>query len=368
MTNNLWDPPVHAARLGFPTEKERLEYENRKIQTNKMLTRIIAQARKNAKPDHCYLCKGKCSSFANSHTVPRFTLRSIANHGKLALPLQQEIPTLGKSIGIGNAGTFHLICSNCDNTRFQKYEDPVAYDKAPDNVMLAQIALKNYLRLISKRHEEYQLYELAKKRFDYGQDIAEDKQFWGEMDLREFERGASYAVNAIQKQSSGYYLCYHRTLDYVVPIATQAAIAVICDFDEQIINNIYNETPEYKIKYIHISVFPLKEKSVILLFIEDGEKRYRKFYKKLNALPVEDQLAAINYLIFSYTEDVFLHPDILSMVQSNSAFMDVCRKSTDVEAYSVIEDPLPAMVKEFSLSQRTTIPNLLSSEYALDLK
>ena len=91
----------------------------------------------------------------------------------------------------------------------------------------------------------------------------------------------------------------------------------ISDFEDSIVNNIYFQEQKYRIKAIHFSVFPLKSTSAILLFIEDGVKRYRKFYRSLRKLPKDDQLAAINYLVFSYTENVFMNPTTHKELRKN---------------------------------------------------
>ena len=65
--------------------------------------------------------------------------------------------------GVKNAGTFQIICENCDNTQFQKYEDPNSYIDPPSDLMLAQIALKNYLHLISKRMIENEVYCILRR-------------------------------------------------------------------------------------------------------------------------------------------------------------------------------------------------------------
>ena len=57
------------------------------------------------------------------------------------LPLQDEILTIGKDTGVNKAGTFHIICRDCDSRTFQLYEDPNAYNSKPTDQMLAQIAL-----------------------------------------------------------------------------------------------------------------------------------------------------------------------------------------------------------------------------------
>ena len=83
------------------------------------------------------------------------------------LPLQDEILTIGKDTGVNKAGTFHIICRDCDSRTFQLYEDPNAYNSKPTDQMLAQIALKDVLLMISKRNQEREQYNNTKsyKRF-----------------------------------------------------------------------------------------------------------------------------------------------------------------------------------------------------------
>ena len=140
------------------------------------------------------------------------------------------------------------------------------------------------------------------------------------------------------------------------------------EINKKVSSLIAEATKNAKLEAIHVSVFPLKSTSAILLFIEDGVKRYRKFYRSLRKLPNDDQLAAINYLVFSYTENVFMNPTTHKELRKNDLFMDMCRKSTDFRSHTPfpLDDPLEAAVKEFSLSKRNEIPNLLSREYALN--
>ena len=117
--------------------------------------------------------------------------------------------------------------------------------------------------------------------------------------------------------SNSYYLCYYNQLDYVVPIAFQSSIALISDFKGQTINDIFNMSTSYKIKTINICVFPLVDKSVIFMFIENGDKRYRNFYREFNKLDKEDQLQTLTYILFLYSEEVYLSKSIPSDILKN---------------------------------------------------
>ena len=221
---------IEMVKLGGMTPEERKRYEKNKIEINKKVSSLITEATKNAKLECCILCHKPCSSFCNSHSIPQFALKRIAEDGKVMLPLQDEILTIGKDTGVNKAGTFHIICRDCDSRTFQLYEDPNAYNSKPTDQMLAQIALKDVLLMISKRNQEREQYKLV------------------------------------------------------------------------------------------------------------GEQA------------------------------VFMNPTTHKELRKNDLFMDMCRKSTDFRSHTPfpLDDPLEAAVKEFSLSKRNEIPNLLSREYALN--
>ncbi len=354
---------IQMVRISSPEDKDLGE---REIATNKFSARMFSKARANTKRSTCYICDKQCTSFCNSHSIPEFTLRHIAEKGKVIATLQKEIPMLGKDTGLNKAGTFQLICRDCDSKVFREYETPDAYTQPPTDRMLAQIALKDYLRMISRRTVENELYRLLGQRFPHNDSITDEKQFIGGHDLCDFQRGYNYAEKSLSKNDGNrYYLCFHAILDYVVPYAAQSSIILISDFEDNVINNVYDFSQQYHQESIHISVFPLEKQTIVLLFLEQGKNRYRKFCKQLRKLPLEDQLAAINYIIFAYTENVFLSATVAEEIQKNDSFMDVCRITADFKTTFLGGDPLKTAVKSFSLSNRNTIPNLLSKKYAI---
>ena len=234
--------------------------------------------------------------------------------------------------------------------------------------MLAQIALKNELHMISKRLQEKELYDYLEKRYDNIVSLGSGKCI-EELDLEEYIASLRYAKKTLSQNLEGrYHLCYHRNLDYVVPVATQAMLCLVADFEDVVINNIYNLSDNYNIALLHVAVFPLENNSVVLAFVESKTKRYRKFIKQLKKLEAEDQLAAINYMIFSYSENVFLHPSTYTKLKENTSFMEVCRRTTVAQTPSVFGDSLKVAVNEFSFSKRNSIPNLLGKEFAIKVQ
>lgn len=336
-----------------------------KITVNKIATKINREVREKAKASTCCVCGKECTSFCNSHSIPQFSLRNIAEKGKVAQVLQGDFPLMGDDTGLNSAGTFRLICRECDSSIFQEYENPNAYSQQPTERILAQIALKNELHMISKRNHEIELYDLLEEKFDNFKSLGTGKSV-EELDLIEYRESLQYAMKTLSGNKAGrYHLCFCRLLDYVVPVATQASLCLVGDFEDGIINNIYNFSEQYHMASIHIAIFPLEKTSMVLLFVESDVKRYRKFIKQLNRLEPEDQLAAINYMVFSYTENTFLCPSTYKAVKKNANFMEVCRRTTIAQNPIAFVDPIKVAIDEFSFSKRNTIPNLLSEEYAI---
>lgn len=357
-----------AFRLGFDSQDELAFYEADKININKEISRINTAARDGAKRDFCPVCGKKQTSFCNSHSIPYFVLRNIAENGNVCLTLQDEMPLMNKSVGAKKAGTFHFICNDCDSKYFQDYENPAAYSGMPSQKVMAQIALKNYLQMLSKRYEEHELFRILGEKFPRQKNFTDEQTSIGLYDIDSYVKNLEYALKSVASNSKDrYYLYFFRKLDYVVPYAAQGAVSLLSDFDDTLINDLYFYSLDYEIKDMQIAIFPLKTSSIVLAFIRNGEKRYRKFFRQLKQLKEDDQLSALNYIIFAYTENVYLNPTLHKQLRHNQAFLDVCKQTTGYSTpYRVVpKDLIESMIADYSLSKRHDIPNLLSKEYAL---
>ena len=352
--------------------------KQQEIEMNKKISKLMSNSRKACKLDCCYHCKQPTTKFCNSHFVPRFCLENIGINGEVTGPNSilklpnTGIPISKEHIGINSSGTFQIICRDCDSKIFQKYEDPNYYssDDQPNQVVLAQIAMKDYLKFISKRMMERALYEAQreycmehsiknpyfKKRQEAGIRISN-------IDLLSYENDYKKACKIAISNDIGFYVIFYKILDYVTPIAVQTPVALAIDLEGNVVNDIFNMDLNYNVSDLHICVFPLKTKTAVIMFIKEGDKKYRKFYKQFRKLSDADQLAVINYLVFLYSEDYFLARDIDKIVDLNK-FNEVAVKtpiiwnSTPVTSTSALSD-------EFALTDYNTIPNLLSEYYKL---
>lgn len=327
----MFDDMVNLFNLGaFSDEgKELLRTD---FTYKKQMSRILKEARQAAKRDTCYFCGKNVTSFCNSHSVPRFCLENIDTKGKvLTLNTIVDNPLLDTEKGVNNAGTFHLICDKCDHEIFQEYENPDNYLNQPTPKMIAQMALKNNLKLIDKRLLEIGIFNINAQKTDEARMFSSVKNTINEMDLKEYEYSYKKAKKALEKDSTtDYYVCYYKKLNYVVPIAFQSSLALTVDFNGSIINNIYNSSPNYRIQHIHINILPLKTETAIVMFIEDGDTRYRQFYKKFNKLKLEDQLATLTLIMFLYSEDMYFSKSIEKEVCESKALCEAGKAGQDI--------------------------------------
>jgi len=336
------------------------------IESKKKFNSIIKKSKDNAKLNKCYYCGKETTSFCNSHTIPHFCLKNITADGMLCTtnaiiknPLYNELK------GLNNSGTFHIICRDCDKKTFADYENPENYIHPPTQKMLAEISLKNNLQWISKRLNETEFYKLPELNKS-DNNLCEYRNEINALDLKEFKDSYNKAKKIIEKNSNtGYYLCFYKKLPYVVPIAFQSTIAVVIDFEGNIINDIYNFSPDYEIRNINLCVFPLESESVIFMFIEDGDKRYRKFYKQFNKLSNEDQLLSIVYMMFAYSEEIYFSKTILNEIQNNTKLCNIGKTSLDMISETPFFNSLEVLKSELSFENRKGIPNLLSEKYKI---
>lgn len=345
--------------------------QDQEINAKRKLSNIIKQSKKQIKSDKCYYCGKKVNSFCNSHTLPQFCLRSIARNGKVqSLNSILKIPGMREFNGIKNSGTFNMICKDCDSRIFKDYENPKNYDNKPTIEMLAEIDMKNSLKNI---YRAKMTIEMLRQSFEIAGIDDFDGSTFNKMrtiDLEEFVEDYKYAKHSSLKPfATDYHIGYHRILPYVVPLAIQGSLAMLCDLEGNIINDLYCEDPRYKILNLDVCVFPLEDKTSIFMFVKKKNKRYARFFKQLNKIPlIDDQLALINYILFSYSEDIFISP-----ICSQKAIMKLkplTEKSLDMfstlDAYFMNSKVKSYNAKKnFDFSDYKMYPNLLSEEYAI---
>jgi len=341
--------------------------EEKAINIKKFANNIIREAKNRAKPDNCFFCKKPTTGFCNSHSVPSFLLKNISENGTLYNTNKiLQNPISSHETGINKTGVFHLICRDCDSKIFKEYETPSNYNTLPTDKMLNQIALKNYLKNIYKRRNEIELFKIAKSKNienPFLDDYAYMKLNISLEDLDEYIKDFNQCKKSLNSKSDNFNLLFYKKLDYIVPYAFQEKIALICDFNDVVINNIYLGPDKHKIKELHVCIFPFENSSIIFLFSEKEHNRYRNFKKQLDRMDLETQLKAINFMVFAYSEDIFIHSNIEESLLFNENLKKVAQLISDYEGFS--EPNIKTAIEGFSFKNMNSIVNLLSKEFSI---
>lgn len=328
---------------------------------SKMFGRLASECRDEIKSGKCFYCDESVSSYCNSHSIPASFLKNIAEEGKLFTHAGVIELELSKSeSGVNQTGTFYIICRKCDSKIFKDYENKDSYNGEVNQRVLAQIAMKNYLKAIFQRKLEIALHEKMGEDNPINMHVIRNYKLDLNDNIRGFKKAKKVDVKPLQDE---YYLFFYEKLDYVVPIAFQHKIALAVDLEGGIINNLYNYKEEYRIQHLHLSVFPLDGTSVVMMFIDKTERRYREFIRQFQNLSLEDQLAAINYIIFLYSEDFYLSPSVKSVVEDDRDLKEVSGRIGATLA--VNNNEIDSLKMNYCLSDFKKISNMLSPSYAV---
>ena len=137
-----------------------------KLESKKEWSEFCHQVEQNSQPEHCLLCGEKMTSPCNSHVVPQFILKRIAEKGMVCYGQSlfyhaRKNDFIKTTTGINNAFTFRLICKDCDQVRFRHYESPDAIlnfdnlNREEQKQILSEMAIKTHLSHIYTKAKTY---------------------------------------------------------------------------------------------------------------------------------------------------------------------------------------------------------------------
>lgn len=322
-----------------------------------------------SKLDYCICCGNKVTSFCNSHTLPRFILKSISDNGMVVTSNNFfKMPLISNELGLNNSGTFKRICKQCDSTVFQAYEEIDKLLVLPRKKIMTQIDLKNTLRMYDKRSNEIELYNIMISEYADEFILPEllKKQRINNLDFNEIKNELERDIKILKKQSaSSFELIYWKILDYVTPIAFQGHIALYGDLSGNIINDLYNIKKDYVIENLNLCVFPLKNKTVIIMFVSKENKKYKNFIKQFKKLKDHEKLRLISFIIFNYSEDFFISKKANDDLLNNVELDNVTQNISDIYALDEKMANKIKKMKSFELMNYNNFPNILDAKYAI---
>lgn len=278
------------------------------IEVRKQFSKLINKSKQQAKKCECLWCGTKITRFCNSHSLPQCILRNIDTNGKIDyFNSMINNPLINSDKGINEAGTFKLLCRECDGKIFQDYENLEALCNTPSESILEEIALKNILMMLNKRYIEIQLFNNLQSEFNMTypykvkQEVnsLDERDFWWDfIRIREM-------INSSDENKSKFKLFYWRKLDYIIPIAFQGLVALYGDLNGNLVTDIYNTSEDLIVKHMHVCIFPLETSSVVFAFYHEDDKEYDDFAKQFCELDDNEKLTVISYIVYEYCEDMF---------------------------------------------------------------
>lgn len=338
------------------------------IEARKKYNQLIKLSKQQAKRGECLWCGKEITRFCNSHSVPQFVLRNIDSDGKIDyFNALIKVPLINDDKGINEAGTFKLLCKECDSKIFQNYEDPEKLREKPDERMLEEIALKNILVMLNKRYFEIQLFENMEKQFQIPYPY-EKKQEVNELDERDF----LWHFNRIREMMESdikdgkFVLFYWKRLDYKIPIAFQGMVSLYGDLEGNIVTDIYNKSMDIINKHMHVCMFPLETESVVFAFYHEDDHEYDTFSKQFCELEEEEKLRLLSYIVYEHNEEMFFAKKfphrtwLMNKVQES--FLD----TTEIIAFTMGDLEMQKRQNLMKLKSRDkTFPNILSNKFSI---
>lgn len=277
------------------------------INLRKQINSLMNESKRRAKKSECIWCGTPVTSFCNSHSVPQCVIKNIEIDGKVGYyNTLVELPVMNLDKGINEAGTFKLLCRDCDNMLFKDYENLERLKDIPNDRMLAEIALKDILVMLNKRYIEVEMQSVMRESYNIPPYYNVNTHLKiKNLDLKDFGWEYLRAKHIIENNiDNSYNLLFWKKLDYVIPIAFQGQVVLYGDLEGNIASNIYDFSDTNIVKNLHICLFPLKEESVVFVFYHKDDHEYDGFSNQFNMLDDSQKLQLIGYILYERCEDM----------------------------------------------------------------
>lgn len=282
---------------------------------------------KFAKVDNCLLCGKKMTSACNSHVVPQFILKEIAENGHVSYGHALHtinINGLERTTGVKNAYTFRLICNKCDSKTFMDYEDPKnieGFDELDNNTkkkVLCEMALKTHLSHISMKYRRMVARDLPTGG-KLGTLEQEGKMVFAErIDIEEHERYINMLRKFIKNNKNPFTILFDKTLDYKTKIATQTIINYNYDLTGKQVFDPDMVLYENECRYFYLMIIPYKDKTRVIFYIENEYlKNVQSIVDQFESLTEEEKLHFLFISLIIHDQQFYMSPSFADYIFNN---------------------------------------------------
>lgn len=277
-----------------------------------------------AKVDYCLLCGKKIESACNSHIVPQFILREIAEKGRVAYGYSFssiKVSGLEKETGINNAHTFRLICRECDRKQFRNYENPInilEFDNLDLNLQketLCEMALKTHLAHISMKYRMMVCKDMSSCG-ELGKMEQEGKLVFAErLDINEHQNYISELKRAIKKNKNPFLVLFNKVLDYKTKIATQTIINFNFDLNGNQIFDPHFVCEHNVCRYFYLMIVPYENQTRVLFYIERKySNNVSEIIEQFSKLSDEDKLHFLFVSLVAHDQQFYMSPSFANNI------------------------------------------------------
>ena len=287
-------------------------------------SKFVGAINKYSKIDKCVLCGSKMTSACNSHVVPQFILKEIAEGGHVSYghALHSfEVGGVKKTTGIDDAYTFKLICRKCDGKYFKHYENPdnlLSFDTLSENdkkIMLCEMALKTHLSHLSMKYRKLVMIDMVNQGKVAEMERNGELVLAERLDINEHFEYIHKLKKVMKSNKNPFVVLYNKVLDYKTKIATQTIINFNYDLNGNQIFDPYLIETNNQCRYFYLMILPYKGKTRVLFFIEKSNAtNVRPIIDGFNNLTEEEKLHFLFISLIIHDQQFYMSPSFANNI------------------------------------------------------
>ncbi len=295
------------------------------IEINKEISRIKKEANKYTKGTNCALCGKACTSFCNSHTIPRFVIKNIAQNGKVYNPsmtmdtfdLKTKLNVFKSNPGVEETLTFDSICRECDNMVFSCVENEEVLENEFNAKILNLYALKILLHTQYTKIRDTNFINVGAEKHQMS-DIANLISMPWVFDMIESTREIEDYKSAMKNNT---YIKHKIIIDKIINKKTNfcctAELALPFSYNGKRINNLCG-IDNYAKRFggIYTLVLPMRNnRTRIVMYYRRKYSNYDTVKEEFSNMELDEQLQAISNLLLIYTEEFVYNDNVLQSIK-----------------------------------------------------